>query len=334
MSSPFLTATETSQAEIVDLVGLRPEQLENLWAEEKRLWQGELFWDTSAAISVIRDAVKRRSLVGRAIRIANEVVGCGYYIVDGQRAVLGGFMLAPNARVATIGLPLAASLISSVQSEQAEGVTRVETQFIPFNLPWLRDAFLARDKFREDAPGLELRTHDCQGTTSRNSPWQSGVRSSSARAHAYSKRVLALLMQAAHDGRVDAEMNELYRNPEGCRTLLENILQLQGCGEPIPMASLVAQRPESRMLSGFIVATEISPRHAHLAQVAVSPSAQGLGLGKLLLGRAIDALTGAGYLTVSLMVSETNERAFLLYESMGFRTALRFPVFSWDRQGS
>ena len=328
MSSPFLTATETSQAEIVDLVGLRPEQLENLWAEEKRLWQGELFWDTSAAISVIRDAVKRRSLVGRAIRIANEVVGCGYYIVDGQRAVLGGFMLAPNARVATIGLPLAASLISSVQSEQAEGVARVETQFIPFNLPWLRDAFLA-ERFREHDRAflrrpLQASSSGCPGSrVFEFKPWSSSYLSRAA-----------LLMQAAHDGRVDAEMNELYRNPEGCRTLLENILQLQGCGEPIPMASLVAQRPESRMLSGFIVATEISPRHAHLAQVAVSPSAQGLGLGKLLLGRAIDALTGAGYLTVSLMVSETNERAFLLYESMGFRTALRFPVFSWDRQGS
>ena len=125
-------------------------------------------------------------------------------------------------------------------------------------------------------------------------------------------------------------MNELYRKPEGCRTLLENIVQLQRCGEPIPMASSVAQRPESRMLSGFIVATEISPRHAHFAQVAVSPSAQGLG--KLLLGRAIDALTRAGYLTVSLMVSDTNERAVSLYESMGFRIVLRSPVFSWDRQ--
>ncbi len=326
MSSPFLTATETSQAEIVDLVGLRPEQLENLWAEEKRLWQGELFWDTSAAISVIRDAVKRRSLAGRAIRIADEVVGCGYYIVDGKRAVLGSFMLAPNARVATIGLPLAASLIASVQAEVA--VTRVESQFIPFGLPWLRDAFLA-ERFREHDRAflrrpLQASSSGCPGSRLFEfKPWSS---SHLARA--------TLLMQQAHDGRVDAEMNELYRNPEGCRTLLENILQLQGCGEPIPMASLVAQRPESRMLSGFIVATEISPRHAHLAQVAVSPSAQGLGLGKLLLSRAIDALTGAGYLTVSLMVSETNERAFLLYESMGFRTVLRFPVFSWDRQGS
>ncbi|MEE9179330.1 MAG: GNAT family N-acetyltransferase [Vicinamibacteria bacterium] len=310
----------------MDLVGLQPEQLENLWAEEKRLWQGELFWDTSAAISVIRDAVKRRSLAGRAIRIADEVVGCGYYIVDGKRAVLGSFMLAPNARVATIGLPLAASLIASVQAEVA--VTRVESQFIPFGLPWLRDAFLA-ERFREHDRAflrrpLQASSSGCPGSRLFEfKPWSSS----------YLPRA-ALLMRQAHDGRVDAEMNELYRHPEGCRTLLENILQLQGCGEPIPMASLVAQRPESRMLSGFIVATEISPRHAHLAQVAVSPSAQGLGLGKLLLGRAIDALTRAGYLTVSLMVSETNERAFLLYESMGFRTVLRFPVFSWDRQGS
>ena len=147
MAGPFLTTTETSLAEIVDLVGLRPAHLESLWAEERRFWQSELLWDTTPAISVVRDAVKRRSLAGRAIRVGDEVVGCGYYIVDGKRAVLGSFMLAPGARVPTIGLPLAASLIASVQSVkavQAEGaVTRVESQFIPFGLPWLRDAFLA-----------------------------------------------------------------------------------------------------------------------------------------------------------------------------------------------
>jgi ribosomal protein S18 acetylase RimI-like enzyme len=328
MNGPLLTTIETSQAEIVDLVGLRPEHLENLWAEEKRLWQGELFWDTTPAISVIRDAVKRRRLAGSAIRIGDEVVGCGYYIVDGKRAVLGGFMLVPEARVRTIGLPLARSLIVSVQSAQAEGaVTRVESQFITFGLPWLREAFLT-EGFREHDRAflrlpLQASASSCSGSRLFEfTPWSSSYLSRTA-----------LLMHQAHDGRVDAEMNELYRNPEGCRTLLENILQLQGCGEPIPMASSVAQRPESRMLSGFIVATEISPRHAHLAQVAVSPSAQGLGLGKLLLGRAIDALTRAGYRTVSLMVTKTNERALSLYESMGFRTVLRFPVFSWDRQG-
>lgn len=324
MAGPFLTTTETSEAEIVDLVGLRPEHLESLWAEERRLWQNVLLWDTTPSISVIRDAVKRRSLAGRAIRVADEVVGCSYYIVDGQRAVLGSFMLAPGARVRAIGLPLAASLIASVQGEGA--VTRVESQFIPFDLPWLRDAFLAKG-FRENDRAFLRRTLKASASSCSGShlfefkPWSSSYLSRAA-----------LLMQQAHDGRVDAEMNELYRNPEGCRTLLENILQLQGCGKPIPLASSVAQRPESRMLSGFIVATEISPRHAHLAQVAVSPVAQGLGLGKVLLGRAIDALTRAGYLTVSLMVSETNDRAFSLYQSLGFQTVLRFPVFGWDRQ--
>ena len=323
MAGPFLTTTATSQAEIVDLAGLQPENLESLWAEEKRLWRSELFWDTTPSISVIRDAVKRRSLAGKAIRVADEVVGCGYYMVDGKRAVLGSFMLAAGARARTIGLPLAASLAASVQAEIA--VTRAESQFIPFGLPWLRDAFLEAG-FREHDRAFLRRT--LQG--SRSSCFNDPLFEFKPWSASYLSRA-ALLMQQAHDGRVDAEMNELYRNPEGCRTLLENILQLQGCGEPIPLASSIAQRPESRMLSGFIVATEISRRHAHLAQVAVSPSAQGLGLGKLLLGRAIDALTRAGYLTVSLMVSETNQRAFSLYQSMGFRTVLRFPVFGWDR---
>ncbi len=149
-------------------------------------------------------------------------------------------------------------------------------------------------------------------------------------AASYTSRAAAL-MQQAHLGSVDAEMNEMYRTQEGCRSLLDNIMEQHGCGQLVPAASYALRKPRAQSLSGFLLTTEISAGHAHLAQVAVSPSAQGLGLGKLLLGRAIDALARAGYRSVSLMVSETNQRALSLYESMGFRAVLGFPVFSWDR---
>jgi ribosomal protein S18 acetylase RimI-like enzyme len=324
MSSPSLTTIQSSTAEIVDLAALRAEHLDGLWEREKRLWREELYWDAAPGIAVIRTAMKRRSLAGKAIRVQGVVVGCGYYLVDGSRAVVGSFMLAPEARAPGLGFPLAECLLASIQAEPE--VSRIESQFIPFGLAWLRDAFQTRG-FREYPRVFLRRCLDQGGAASAGSdtfefePWS----------RSYLSRA-ALLMQQAHTGMVDAEVNELYRRPEGCRTLLENIIHQQGCGNPIPIASYVVRKPPEKMLAGFIVSTEIAAGHAHLAQVAVSPSAQGLGLGKLLLGRAIDALSRAGYRTVSLMVTESNQRAISLYASMGFQTVLRFPVFSWDRK--
>jgi ribosomal protein S18 acetylase RimI-like enzyme len=137
-------------------------------------------------------------------------------------------------------------------------------------------------------------------------------------------------MQHAHEGRVDAQMNELYRTQLGCQTLLQNIVFQRGCGKLIPSASFTA-REKTGELTGFVLSTEISPRNAHLAQIAVGPDAQGRGLGRSFLVRTLHALARGGYETVSLMVSGSNQKAYSLYESTGFETVIDFPVFSWDR---
>ena len=320
---PRVSADPSAGVEIVELTSLGPEALEGLWTEERRHWKELLYWDSEPATALVRAAVRRQRLPGKVILAGGKVVGCGYYLIDRSRAVLGGFTLAKGARTPAMVVALAKSILAVVQSKPL--VCRIETQFVPFELSSLREAFLAagfqefeRVFLRKDL-AIGRRTSTERGAF-QFEPW----------AASYASRAAAL-MQQAHLGSVDAEMNEMYRTEGGCRSLLENIMAQHGCGQLVPAASYILRRPRAQALSGFLLTTEISAGHAHLAQVAVSPSAQGLGLGKLLLGRAIDALSRAGYRSVSLMVSETNQRALSLYESMGFRAVLGFPVFSWDR---
>ena len=320
---PRVSADPASGVEIVELTSLGPEDLEGLWTEERRHWKELLYWDSEPATALVRAAVGRRRLPGKVVLAGGKVVGCGYYLVDRSRAVLGGFTLAKGARTSVIVVALAKSLLAAVQSKP--GVCRIETQFVPFELSSLREAFLAGG-FRE-FERVFLRSDLATG---RQPSTEHGVFQFEPWAASYTSRAAAL-MQQAHLGSVDAEMNEMYRTQEGCRSLLDNIMAQHGCGQLVPTASYALRKPRAQALSGFLLTTEISAGHAHLAQVAVSPSAQGLGLGKLLLSRAIDALAQAGYRSVSLMVSETNRRALSLYESMGFRAVLGFPVFSWDR---
>jgi len=324
---PFRPASVSPDAlsgiEIVELTSLGPEALEPIWSEEQKYWNEWLFWDSEPATALVRAAVRRQRLPGKAMLAGGKVVGSGYYLIDRHRAVIGSFTLTREACTPVLVATLAQSLLSAVETEPE--VCRIETQFVPFELPSLRETFLAAG-FREfERMFLRNDLTSGQETASghvefRFEPWSAS----------YADRAAAL-MQQAHLGSVDAEMNEMYRTREGCRSLLDSIIAQHGCGRLVPAASYVLRRPRAQVLSGFMLTTEISTGHAHLAQVAVSPSAQGLGLGKLLLGRAIEALARAGYRTVSLMVSETNQRALSLYESMGFRPVLDFPVFSWDR---
>jgi ribosomal protein S18 acetylase RimI-like enzyme len=137
-------------------------------------------------------------------------------------------------------------------------------------------------------------------------------------------------MQSAHVSGIDARMNELYRSSEGCRSLLTSVLRHRGCGSAILEASSVARDPRTDRAVGFAIVTETSTRKAHLAQLAVAPDYQGLGLGRRILSRVVQRLSDMGYDGLSLMVSRDNHRALDLYRSMGFDLVVAFPVFSRD----
>jgi ribosomal protein S18 acetylase RimI-like enzyme len=241
--------------------------------------------------------------------------------VEGHRAVLGSLVFNRRLDGSNVGARVLGSLLASIHNDPS--IHRVESQFIGHGMPWLSEFFQSRG-FTEYGRVFLRRSLDGLPTEiPRDGEFLFEICSPDCLTEA------AYLMQEAHEGRIDAAMNEAYRTRDGCRVLLDNILHRRGCGDPIPSASFLA-RDSVNGVSGFVLATQISPGHTHLAQVAVSPAMQGRGLGRLFLHRALVALAGKGYRTVSLMVSSANRKACALYESLGFRHVLCFPVFSWD----
>lgn len=318
-----LAKSSTTSPEIVDISRVDAGELEVLWERERQLWLERLYWDVAPMAGAVRQAMERGKLRGNAARLRDKALGCAYYMVERQRAVVGGVLLAPDADARRIGPRILGALLGRLQSDSA--VVRIESQFISFDPSWLTDVFVCR--------GFDVYPRAFLRRSLDELPRETPVTSSMAFElwDSWHVHEASVMMQQAHAGRVDAQMNELYRTRDGCRTLLDSILYQKGCGTPIRAASFLA-RDRARALSGLVIATEISPGHAHLAQVAVSPSMQGQGLGRQFLSRTFRALARQGYQTVSLMVSGSNRRAFALYRSTGFDSVIRFPVFVWDRR--
>jgi len=70
-------------------------------------------------------------------------------------------------------------------------------------------------------------------------------------------------------------------------------------------------------VAGYVVAW-FAADEGEIANLAVSPSAWGGGVGRALLGAALDVASSRGASAVYLEVRDSNERARRLYRSNGF----------------
>lgn len=81
---------------------------------------------------------------------------------------------------------------------------------------------------------------------------------------------------------------------------------------------------------GYQITTGAGTR-AHLARLAVSPSAQGRGVGRALLGDLFGRLVENGTLRLSVNTQSDNGTSLKLYQKMGFlRTGESYPVYTFD----
>lgn len=67
--------------------------------------------------------------------------------------------------------------------------------------------------------------------------------------------------------------------------------------------------------------------HADLEKVAIAPSAQGMGLGRLLTAALVDSAREAGIEVLTLDARGDNTTALHLYRTLGFREYGRLPAF-------
>lgn len=305
---------------MVDLSTVAPAELEGLWQCEGQWWRERLLWDISDVLAVLRRVVARRGVPGKAVRVGPQTVGYAYYVVAGHLGVLAGFVVSPEWSSPIVGESL---LHATVDALRQQGVARIESPCVSMSHAWLVSAFeregfqtswrefLRLDLYRQYPPVRPSAPLHLE-------PW-----------HGTSLREAGALMQAAYDGTADVEINTLYRTAEGCCGILEDILHQGGCGPLVTAASVLAR--DRGQAIGFVIVTEIAPRQAHLVQVAVLPTYQRQGVGRLLVRHSLAQLAMLRFDTLSLIVSRTNQPALRLYQALGLQEVLAFPVFVWEQ---
>ena len=124
---------------------------------------------------------------------------------------------------------------------------------------------------------------------------------------------------------------------------IETMLEIDSASFPLPYrrgpdemlmhvrdASIVRVVVVDDQVAGFSIIQPLGPRF-HLGAVGVSPSHQGLGLGRLLLDDAIHVALHAGATGIGLTTQTRNGRARSMYEKRGFEGQLHAEF--WARAG-
>jgi len=148
-------------------------------------------------------------------------------------------------------------------------------------------------------------------------------------------RALSLIQAAAFHGSPDALAHPALAEPLGSEALLEGCLEGK-FGRPFPQGNLVARRRDG-MTIGFVVSTVEERSEAEtlgfVVSLAVTPSQQGRGLGRLLLAHALIAYAAAGFAGSSLQVGASNQGAAALYHSLGYRVVENEMAYRLDIRG-
>ena len=82
-------------------------------------------------------------------------------------------------------------------------------------------------------------------------------------------------------------------------------------------------------LAGLVLCSRVREDVQHVTQLCVAARARGFGLGELLLETAAERLAERGFTTLSLTVTEGNQRAQALYRRVGFIDRHQFDAMVW-----
>ena len=137
----------------------------------------------------------------------------------------------------------------------------------------------------------------------------------------------AKIVYRSYRGEHDSRINSQYQTEEGCAELLTILTEHVWCGQFLPEVSRVAIDSATGNRVGVLIASEIAEGAGHFGQISILRAYQGRGLGRKMIDMAMSELERGGYDTVSLAVTDANVSAYHLYESCGFRTVHKFPVF-------
>jgi ribosomal protein S18 acetylase RimI-like enzyme len=312
--------------EILDLRHFSSADLRPLLEEEVVLWGRLLSWDYAGSAEMILRYMDARILPGYAAIERGRVFGYSFFVYEQNKGVIGDLFVRNGGRTPDrqeVEERLLTHVIETLQ--QSPGVHRIEAQLLAHETGEIARPFLAQGFSRHPrvfmtfdiashpeiaptlAPEFEIR------------PW----------AEEYYQSAAAVIT-AAYRGHVDSDINDQYRSLPGSLRFLNNIVRFPGCGTFDSKSSIVVVQRRTRSLVGLILCSQVRPDVGHITQVCVVPEYRCAGLGATLLAATTHSLRERGFRSISLTVTQANDRAIALYKRIGFVSARVFDAFVWE----
>ena len=290
--------------------------------EEERIWLNDLGWDYSPIRQILVSFIKQKLLPGYVAVNEKKAFGYIYFLVNQAKGIIGALYASKTSHSQEAVEELLSLTIACLKDSQ--NIKRVEAQIMPFHnlnltATFTKYGFSYYPRYYLD---LDLDAHPPKtghGSPEKIIPWNSAYLSDAAQ--------MTLL---SYRDQTDAEICEDYRTKTGCENYLRSLVENPGCGIFMPEASFISLDSQGSPC-GFIICCRISGGAGMIPQIAVHPSYQGRGLGKVLINRTFAQLQTSDYHAVSLTVTKKNRRAFDWYQRLGFKIRKEFGAYVWER---
>jgi ribosomal protein S18 acetylase RimI-like enzyme len=322
--------------EIIDIRRFEPKEFSNLIEAESRAWNNTLLWDFAASARVINACLRDKRLSGYALVDEGRIRGYCFFFYDGEKGIIGDLFVQPDLAGRGLERDLLEHALETLLG--TPGLERVEAQLPHYEREELESCFLSRQfqSFLRRFMSLSLQGRRPEaGAIPRSdpaaeSPWMREDIELIPWQKRFNDDAAEMLYQAYRE-HVDALINDQYASVMGATRLIENIFNNQGCGEFLARVSRMAVHRLTGQLAGILTVTSVRARTAHIPQVGVGPSFQGLGVGTALMEAAFQDLAKEGYEQVTLTVTDANAGAVRLYQRLGFETFRAFGAFIYSR---
>lgn len=287
------------------------DELAPLYAAEHARWLSTLSWDTSSTWQTVESARRAGTLPGFVLRDEGGAVRGWSFHLQHRGELQFGNLVSPSTHATE-------QLLRGVfQSSEARSANRWMA-FGWFNAPDLVNLLHARGMGVESYRYLYRDVSDQTSAAQADGTDPHGLRAWQPADNVGLAALLSSAYQSADSARPFAANGTMSEWTEYASHLLRG----SGCGAFDAATSRVA--PGADRLDGAAVMTRLMPTTAHLAQLAVQPSAQGRGLGERLAVSALMAAADRGCSCVTLLVRDTNVAARRLYDRLGFTERAQF----------
>ena len=276
----------------------------DIWHEQRRRWADRLSWNASGTCEVVEARRREGSLPGLVLADGARIAAWSFFLVHRHTLQIGAFESDSSVSTAT----LLDAILSMPDPELAASGVML---FAFSDAPGLRTALAGRG-FATDNYLYLTRDLPAHGAVPRDLDWDRRL----------AIQIPALLARA-YDTPTETRPFARHGRAEEWREYAGQLMGTDACGRFDPRLS-VARVASDGTLDGAVLVTVVGPRCVHVAQVAVAPERRGSGLSTAMLRHVFAKAGAAGFGTVSLLVSEQNDRARRIYEVLGFTETASF----------